>query len=214
MRKSVRMLTEAEGIDLLERIAGKDKLAFERFYYEYAGAIGAYLMKLLKMPELVDAAVNDFMLAVWQSAGDFDPARGKLSTWLFGIAHHKGLNILERHTRHPMLSLDEIPEENQGDADPHLSPGAAVLPGYVSAPERDVMGWELGEAMQWAFTQLSADHRGVLELCFGQACTYQEMAEIMGCPVNTVKTRMFHARKRLSELLAQRGFALQEVGIP
>jgi RNA polymerase sigma-70 factor (ECF subfamily) len=71
------------------------------------------------------------------------------------------------------------------------------------------MGWELGDAMQWALSKLSVDHRAVIELCFTENYSYQEIAEITECPINTVKTRLFHARKRLAELLARKGFSLQ-----
>lgn len=82
----------------------------------------------------------------------------------------------------------------------------------TSEPEHVVMGWELGDAMNWAFSKLSADHLAVIDLCFGEDCSYQEIADIVGCPVNTVKTRLFHARKRLAELLAGKGFALPGQG--
>ena len=60
--------------------------------------------------------------------------------------------------------------------------------------------------MQWALEQLSTEHRSVIELAFGEELAYPQIAEIVGCPLNTVKTRMFHARKRLAQLLARRGY--------
>ena len=85
----------------------------------------------------------------------------------------------------------------------------AALPSS-SEPERVVMGWELGDAMSWAFAKLSPDHQAVIELCFSEDFTYQEIAEIMDCPLNTVKTRLFHARKRLADMLARKGFSLSD----
>jgi RNA polymerase sigma-70 factor, ECF subfamily len=71
-----------------------------------------------------------------------------------------------------------------------------------------VIGWQLGDAMAWAFDKLSADHQTVIELCFTEDFSYQEIADITGCPINTVKTRLFHARKRMADLLAKKGFKL------
>jgi RNA polymerase sigma-70 factor, ECF subfamily len=168
-------------------------------------------MKMLKQRDWVDEAVNDVMLTIWQSAERYDPERGRLSTWLFGIAHNKGLKILERNGRHREESLEDYPVEvdSGGDDTPELY-HSVTSP--TSEPERVVMGWELGDAMTWAFSKLSADHLAVIDLCFGEDCSYQEIADIVGCPINTVKTRLFHARKRLAELLARKGFSMPEQG--
>jgi RNA polymerase sigma-70 factor (ECF subfamily) len=205
----VQPVDEALGIALLQCIAQKDRKAFEEFYFLYAEGFGRFLMKMLKQKEWVDEAVNDVMLTVWQSAERFDPEQGRLSTWLFGIAHNKALKILERIGRHREESLEDYVDELDGDEEG--APAAYNSAGSpVSEPERVVMGWELGDALAWAFSKLSADHRTVIELCFSEDYSYQEIADIMDCPINTVKTRLFHARKRLAEMLAQRGFALPQ----
>jgi RNA polymerase sigma-70 factor, ECF subfamily len=202
---------DALGIALFKRIAVKDRKAFEEFYYLYAEGFGRFLMKMLKQQDWVDEAVNDVMLTIWQSAERYDPERGRLSTWLFGIAHNKGLKILERNGRHREESLEDYAGEvdsNGDDAPEHYHSAVSAS----SEPERVVMGWELGDAMTWAFSKLSADHLAVIDLCFGEDCSYQEIADIVGCPINTVKTRLFHARKHLAELLARKGFSLPEQG--
>ena len=71
------------------------------------------------------------------------------------------------------------------------------------------MGWELGDNLLWALDLLSAEQRMVLELTFVEGYSYQEIADITACPVNTVKTRVFHARKKLAELLAKRGYVFK-----
>ncbi|MDD5633513.1 MAG: sigma factor-like helix-turn-helix DNA-binding protein, partial [Methylococcales bacterium] len=133
------------------------------------------------------------------------------STWLFGIAHNKGLKLLERNGRCREESLEDSAVEidnNENMVD--YTYGSFITAN--SEPERVVMGWELGDAMSWAFSKLSTDHLAVIELCFREDCSYQEIADIMDCPLNTVKTRLFHARKRLAELLARKGFTLPEQG--
>ncbi len=200
---------EAVGIALLKRVATKDRKAFEEFYYLYAEGFGRFLMKMLKRSEWVDEAVNDVMLTIWQRADSYDPEKGRLSTWLFGIAHNKGLKLLECNGRYREESLEDYPIDIDGDEE--IANGAydTALPSS-SEPERVVMGWELGDALSWAFAKLSPDHQAVIELCFSEDFTYQEIAVIMDCPLNTVKTRLFHARKRLADMLARKGFSLSD----
>lgn len=195
--------SEVSDSELMRAVARQDRQAFKTLYERHARRLGNYLLKLLKRPEWVDEAMNDVMLAVWQSADRFDPGQGPLPAWLLGIAHHKGLHVLRRSTRfRAEVSFDDLSPaaldetEEQDDA-PH-----AVAP---HTPEHAVMGWELGQALAWALDRLSPEHRSVIELTFGEERSYLEIADIMDCPVNTVKTRMFHARKKLAYWLAQRG---------
>lgn len=190
-------------LDLIRAVARQDRRAFKQLYDRHAPRIGSYLLKLLKRPELVDEAVNDTMLAVWQSADRFDPTAGQLTTWLFGIAHHKGLKVLRRVGRfRAERSLDTLPPAAWDDAEEREETPQAAAP---NNPEQTVMGWELGDALQSALEQLSMEHRSVIELTFGEERSYSEIAEIVDCPVNTVKTRMFHARRKLAQLLIRRG---------
>ena len=205
-------IDEAVATALLARIAAKDRKAFEEFYYLYAEIFGRFLMKMLKQSEWVDEAVNDVMLAIWQLAERYEPERGRLSTWLFGIAHNKGLKVLERYGHYNReASLDDFPIEIDSEEENVHDVYDAGTPSH-SNPERVVMGWELGDAMSWAFSKLSPDHQVVIELCFTEDFSYQEIAEIVNCPINTVKTRLFHARKRLADLLSCKGFYLSEPG--
>ena len=192
--------------ELMRAVARKDRQAFKALYERYAPRIGAYLMKLLKRHELVDETVNDVMLAVWQYADRFDPEQGPLLTWLFGIAHNKGLKALRSAGRfRAEVSVDPQSPAALDDADGHEDGPQPVAP---HQPERTVLGWELGQALAGALDQLSPDHRAVIELTFGEERSYPEIAQILDCPLNTVKTRMFHARKKLAQLLAQRGHAV------
>ncbi len=191
-------------LDLIRAVARKDRQAFKQLYDHYAPRIGSYLLKFLKQPELVDEAVNDTMLAVWQNADRFDSAAGQLSTWLFGIAHHKGLKVLRQTGKFRAdQSFDTLPPVVLDEAEDREDAPQAAAP---HGPEQTVMGWELGGVLKWALDQLSPEHRSVIELTFGEERSYPEIAEIVGCPLNTVKTRMFHARKKLAQLLARRGY--------
>lgn len=203
-RFSAGTAAETTDLELIRAVAGKDRHALKQLYERYAPRIGRYLLKLLKQPELVDEAVNDTMLALWQSADRFDPAAGQLLTWLFGIAHHKGLKVLRKNGKFRAdQSIDTLPPAALDEAEDREEAPQAAAP---HGPEQTVMGWELGGILKWALDQLSPEHRSVIELTFGEERSYPEIAEIVGCPLNTVKTRMFHARKKLAQLLARRGY--------
>jgi len=197
--------TAIDDLDLIRAVAHQDRQAFKVLYDRYTPQIGRYLTKLLKRPQQVEEAVNDTLLAVWQNASRFDPGQGRLLTWLLGIAHHKGLKALRQAQRFGAeTSLDTLPPasldsaEDQGDRLQETAP---------HNPERAVLGWELGQAFCWALDRLSPEHRAVIEFTFGEDLSYPEIAAILDCPLNTVKTRVFHARKKLAQLLAQCGHA-------
>jgi len=197
--------TTADDLELVRAVARQDRQAFKVLYDRYAPRIGRYLMKLLKQPQRVDEAVNDTMLAVWQNASRFDPAQGRLLTWLLGIAHHKGLKGLRGAKRFSAeVSLDTLPPAGLDDSEEQHDTPLAIAP---HTPERTVLGWELGQALGQALDRLSLEQRVVIELAFGEDRSYAEIAAILDCPLNTVKTRVFHARKKLAQLLAQCGHA-------
>jgi RNA polymerase sigma-70 factor (ECF subfamily) len=125
---------------------------------------------------------------VWQDASRFE-LRSKVSTWIFGIAWRKALKALERQKRH------DVPQES---------------PDEVAGPDEVASALENREWLARALGRLSPDQRLVVELTFFVGCSYQEIAEIADCPVNTVKTRMFHARHRLRDLLVSLDPAARE----
>ena len=107
-----------EAARLMRAVANKDRRAFETLYYAYSSRLGRYLLRVLKRHELVDEALNDVMLVVWQSAERYDPSLSRLSTWMFGIAHNKALKALSRIAHHQMeLPMDPIDIEAENDAD-------------------------------------------------------------------------------------------------
>jgi len=172
---------------LLRRVAGKDRRAFEALYHLYYRRLFAYLFKLTRRVDVVEEVLNDVMLAIWSGAAGFD-GRSRPSTWIFGIAYHKALKALARRPA-PAQEIDRGEESG---------PPEAV---DADEPESLLARRELAGTLGRALHALSAEHRAVVELTYFYGRSYQEIAEIVGCPVNTVKTRMFHARRRLRELL-------------
>jgi RNA polymerase sigma factor (sigma-70 family) len=192
-----------EELTLLRRVADADRKAFETLYHLYYRRLFAYLFKLTRRGDLVEEVLNDVMFAIWTGAARFD-GRSRPSTWIFGIAYHKALKALARQAS---AGGTHAPAAGSGQGGNRGEPGereveeAATGEGPQSLLERREVASTLGKALG----ALSAEHRAVVELTYYYELSYGEIAEIVGCPVNTVKTRMFHARRRLKELLPALG---------
>lgn len=169
--------------DLFERVSAHDVEAFERLYRLYRPRLDRFLTNLLRRPELVEEVLDDTMVAVWQTAGNFRGA-SKLSTWIFAIAYRKALKARARWP-HPA-------EDSQWDTRADPEPG----------PDQQLEHRRLHDSLRAAMEQLSADHRAVVDLTYFHGLGYRDIAHIMHCPVDTVKTRMFHARRRLRQALS------------
>ena len=173
----------------IQQIAGGDREAFEKLYKAYAARLFRYLFSMIGDSGTAEELTNDVMVAAWKAAATFR-GEAKPSTWLFGIAHNKALNELRR--KHP--STVEIE-----DATELAAPG--------EGPEGVIQRANLGQRVRTALQDLSPEHRAVVELTFYQGLSYLEVAEIMQCPLSTVKTRMFYAKKKLQEVLEKKGIA-------
>jgi len=177
-----------DDLELLRRVAARDRQAFETLYQRYARRLYSYLSKLIQRHEVVEEVLDDVMLVVWQNATRFEPT-SRPSTWIFGIAHYKALKALKRSANQPAVSPPGVPEADSQQEGPE---------DLLTRQERTHL---LGQALG----TLSSEQRAVVELTFYHAYSYQEIAAIVGCPVNTVKTRMFHARRRLAQCLSGLG---------
>ena len=184
-------MTDSE-TNLLRRVGAKDRKAFEALYHQYYRRLFSYLLKVMRRTDLVEEVLNDVMLAIWKGAAGFD-GRSRPSTWIFGIAYHKALKALSR--RAPLGQMTQMSQEPMY---PEREPAEPV---DHDEPESLLVRRELASVLGQAVRALSVEQRTVVELTYYYGLPYQEIAEIMGCPVNTVKTRMFHARRRLKELL-------------
>jgi RNA polymerase sigma factor (sigma-70 family) len=176
-------ITEYE-LALIDGVAARDRQAFETLYHRYAPVVYRYLWKFIRQREIVEETLNDVMMVVWETASRFN-GTSRLSTWILGIAHNKALKARARSAR-----SDAQLREAQPD-------GAEC-----SGPEDVVAQQELASSMARALDNLRPEQRAVVELTFYHDRSYAEIAEIVGCPVNTVKTRMLRARKHLASLFA------------
>jgi RNA polymerase sigma factor (sigma-70 family) len=177
--------TQEDDLVLIGRVVGRDRQAFHTLYHRYASVVYRYLWKLIRQREIVEEALNDVMMVVWEKASRFNRT-SRLSTWILGIAHNKALKARARSTR-----FDD-PREVKHEP-------AGVEP---SGPEDVVAHRELASSVARALDSLSPEQREAVELTYYYGLSYEEIAKIVGCPVNTVKTRMLYARRRLALLLA------------
>ena len=168
---------------LLARIAEGDLRAFEALYRNYHPRLERFLWRMMRRPQLVEEVLNDTLMVVWNRPASYNGA-SKLSTWIFAIAYRKALKALRRQ--------DDPLEDAEAQRRPSGEPGPEQLLGRRQAQA----------VLMSAIDELSADHRAVVSLAYFQELGYREIAEIMDCPVDTVKTRMFHARRRLKGKLA------------
>lgn len=180
-------------IALVARIAAGDKAAFETLFAAYGERVFRYAHRLISDVSRAEEVTNDVMMEIWKNAGSFE-GRSKVSTWILGITRHLALNAV-RGKQLETMDIDDAPEI--ADA------SQSALSGALGRDREN-----LKQTLRAALGHLSDDHRDVIELTFFQGCTYQEIADIVGCPENTVKTRMFHARKHLKEILSGLGVDL------
>jgi RNA polymerase sigma-70 factor (ECF subfamily) len=175
--------TVAREADLIGRIGQGDRRALEELYHLYHRRMARFLTRLTHRYDLAEEVINDTFWVVWRKARDF---RGdsQPSTWILGIAYRKARNALRTAARF------ETPQNLEGE----------ILPLTSEEPFRTE---ELRDWLGQALAQLPVEQRLGVELCYELGYSCEEIATIMDCPVNTVKTRLFHARAKLQKLLPQ-----------
>jgi RNA polymerase sigma-70 factor (ECF subfamily) len=190
MRPSrARFSENGADLALLERIARGDRSALRDLYNTYYHPLLRFICRITGRLDLAQEGVNDVMLVVWRSSRSFG-GRSSVSTWIMGIAYRKALKLLASSRRWTDRFAGAPFEE--------------VLERSDASTEQSDDG-DLRDLLDEALRHLSAEHRAVVELTYFYGCSYEEIAAIAACPVNTVKTRMFHARAKLKKLLPALG---------
>ncbi|HEU4359144.1 MAG TPA: sigma-70 family RNA polymerase sigma factor [Xanthobacteraceae bacterium] len=172
---------------LIGRIANGDRLAMQVLYARYHVRVFRFVVRLVRDEATAEDLISEVFLDVWRQAGRFE-GRSTVSTWMLAIARFKAISALRRR------SDEELDEDAAGAIeDPSDDPATALEKKDKSVVIRKcLMG-------------LSAEHREIVDLVYYHEKSVEEVADIVGIPVNTVKTRMFYARKRLAELLKAGG---------
>lgn len=166
----------------LRRVAQQDRAALAALYRSYQPRLARFLNRFTRQESLIEEVINDTFWVVWQKAGQY---RGdaRASTWIMGIAYRQALKALRDRD------------------DPSLHDGGVELEPLLVVDvdgERETRDW-----LDKALRRLTDELRTTVELVYGQGHTLEEAAAIMGCPVGTAKSRLFHARVRLRNLLPE-----------
>ena len=172
----------AHETQLIARIAEGDRKAFEELYYLYHRRLARFLTRLTRRYDIAEEVVNDTFWVVWRKAKSFR-GESQPSTWILGIAYRKARNAFRTSAR--------LAEKNLQ---------AEMLPPTDEEPSGTE---ELRDWLTRALAELPVEQRLAVELCYELGYSCEEIAKIMDCPVNTVKTRLFHARAKLQRLLPQ-----------
>jgi RNA polymerase sigma-70 factor (ECF subfamily) len=168
--------------ELLRRISCADRDAFRLLYLAYHKRLARFLVRVIRHHDDLEEVINDALLVVWQRAADFRGA-SRVSTWIFGIAYRCALKAIRRATTRSRVRAVELEDEE-----------TAVEDATRETEERQIL--DLG------LSGLPIEQRFVLVLAYYMDYSCEEIAAIVECPVNTVKSRMLHARRKLRSVIS------------
>jgi len=174
--------------DLIKSCIPDNQHAFEALYHRYEKRVFRYVMTVVADATLAEEILVEVMLAVWKGLKTFQ-GQSKVSTWIFGIAHHKAVDGLRKVTSQqrggvPIEDILESPDSKDG-------------------PLEETNKNRLAELTNRAMMNLSSDHREILHMAFYEGQSYPEISGTLDIPVNTVKTRVYYAKQQLKKILQQ-----------
>ena len=172
---------------LIARIRSGDNLALQALYARHHVKVFRFALGLLRNEQTAEDVVSEAFIDVWRNAASFE-GRSEASTWLLAIARNKAYSILRKKQE------ERLDEES-----------AAEIEDTADNPEVIMQKKTKGELLRACLSRLSVEQREIIDLVYYHEKSVEEAALIVGAPVGTVKTRMFHARKRLSELAQAAG---------
>src|SRR6266852_1354291 len=168
---------------LIGLIADGDKRAMQVLYGRHNVRVYRFIVRLTGNTSLAEDLVSEVFLDVWRQADGFE-AKCQVSTWLLAIARYKALSALRRRSDEQLDHVMAAPSDD---------------------PETTVYNKDRSTIVQKCLSQLSPAHREVIDLVYYHEKSVDEVAQIVGVPAATVKTRMFYARNKMADLLKQAG---------
>ena len=182
--------------DLIKSCVPNNEEAFTILYQRYDKRVFQYLMTILNDATLAEEVLVEVMLAIWKGLHTFQ-GQSKVSTWIFGIAHHKAVDALRKVTsqQRGSIPLHDIIET----AETHENPLKKTQQNWMAA------------VINKGLMTLSSDHREILHMAFYEELSYQEIGELLGIPVNTVKTRVYYAKQQLKKTLQHQGVTEESI---
>lgn len=176
-----------EDAQLVQRVNQRDEAALEALYQRYGGACYRLACRIIGDHHLAQDAVQQVFLSLWQGHG-YESSRGSVGTWLLSVAHHKAVDLVRREAgrRRRLASFQELVEVE------------AAGPG----PGDEAWARLRAEHTRSALRELTPEHREVLLLAYYGGYTQQQIAEMTGLPLGTVKSRTLHSMRRLRARLS------------
>ena len=181
-------LAQVSDEELVSLVASSDEQALGELYDRFGRVAYGLALRILRDEALAQDAVQEAFLGVWRSADRYLPERAKASTWILTLVHRRAVDLVRREDRRRGESLDDAPE-----------------PIALSTVEGEATLGFQRRVVQEALKGLPAEQREALELAYYGGLTQSELAERLGQPLGTIKSRMFMGLSRLRDLLAQAG---------
>jgi RNA polymerase sigma factor (sigma-70 family) len=172
---------------LVALAARSEQSALAELYDRYGRPAYGLALRVLRDDALAEDAVQDAFLALWRTAARFVPERGKASTWIFTLVHRRAVDLVRREERRRADTIEQAPEQGGG-----------------SVEEETLLRFQR-ERVQDALKKLPDQQREAIELAYYGGFTQSELAERLGQPLGTIKSRMFLGLARLRELLGEPG---------
>ena len=190
MRNVNRDLAHLSDEALVLLAARSEQHALAELYDRYGRTAYGLALRILRDEALAEDAVQEAFLAVWRTAARFVPERAKASTWILTLVHRRAVDIVRREQIRRTDTLDETTEPSGGGVDEEA---------WLRLQR---------ERVQHALRQLPDQQREALELAYYGGFTQSELAERLGQPLGTIKSRMFAGLSRLRELLGEPGMEM------
>jgi len=176
---------KAEDVDLLARVVERDQRAVEELYARYSGPLYSLAYQVTRSEGFAQDVVQEVFIALWRDAARFDPAKGAVSPWLFSLARHKAIDLVRREQNVRKRTADVDLELREADDDVDNEAWMGIRRDRLLA----------------AMEHLTPMHREVIGLAFFDGLTHVEVADRLGIPLGTAKTRIRTALLRLRDML-------------
>jgi RNA polymerase sigma-70 factor, ECF subfamily len=171
---------------LIKAIAASDQPAMRTLYNRHNDRVFRFIIQLVTDAGGAEDVASEVFLDVWSQADRFE-GRSQVLTWILSIARHKALSLLAQRRRR-VAELDDIAME--------------LIVDTADTPEQMALNHDCSAQLRTCLARMSQEHREIIDLVYYHEKSVEEVAEIIHIPRNTVKTRMFYARKQLARLLS------------
>jgi RNA polymerase sigma-70 factor, ECF subfamily len=192
-------LIEASDADLIGRAAQGDARALEVLYERYSGVVFSFALRIVADRPLAEEILQEAFFRAWQQGGNFSAGRGTFITWLLSITHNLSIDEIRRRRRRPQKAESEEPEQVLASV-PDTGSGADV--------EDEVWLGALRDTISQALAALPPAQREAIEMAYFRGMTQREIAEALGEPLGTIKTRMRLGLQKLKDGLGSDGAEL------